>query len=483
MKVPFKKVGDNFSQEEYNAICYLLQKQNYQENIILDFKAWHGTYGAYVLQDPFECFIRTHDGYTINQYDKHISLVFDTQCVSADVYVTFNVLKQRKVKVDGIDVILYPDDMLDDENNYDKDMDLEWEEIRVKAKPFNDKFVIDLYPSQMGLNDGDFVSFVALCELDYGKPLINVKDGLGAEGAIICNSFVELRNAIVTSDVGSTVIVKLKGDRTYTFTEELTVDGNKTVIIYGGNTNHNAVLDGQDQYRLFSVKNNSTLELHNLTLYRGNGSKVNKTSDLHKTAGAIYMISQYGNTGEEWILEAPTVICDECTFKDCHANMGGAIYNLRGKLICTDCTFDNCDATAPENPEGAFGGAITNQSVKLYNDHTNQIYIDPSPVIYRPSARKTDIYLNISHGQNLLFFKSNDFVLPPMKCYVGNTLFNVTLQKNSQWEYGFSLPVQLRAGMTMYLFAENFPSLPNLCTRVLTVYEENNNLYLRVVDD
>lgn len=483
MKVQFKDVGATLSTNDYNAICYLLQQEEYKEVIVLDTTAWHGGYGIYKVQDLEGTIARTHDGFRVTNKNNHFSIIIKNDYTTADLYVTLNVMRQKTVVINGQSVVLYPDDRID--NTFDENLRLEFKELRLKAVPYHDDlFVIDIYPVQHDLKVGDFISKIALFELDYSKPLINVSDGGYVEGSVICYDFEQLKSVIKNSASDEDITVKLKGDTTYTVDEELTIGGKRKVTIYGGNAGHNSVLDGQKLYRLFTVRDEAYLELHNLDLVNGNGSKINKNTDQHKTGGAIYMISQYGNTGDNWVLLAPTVRVYDCNFINCQANMGGAIYNLRGKLSCVDCNFTNCDAIAPENPSGAFGGAIVNQSIRLYNDSTNQIYIDPSDVVINQDGVLSLLYLNIHHTQNLQFFKDDSFSLPDtMKLYCNGTIKTCYVTKISQFQYNVRVSLVLHDGDSIYLYAPNFSPLPNLCTRVLKIVKNSDYTYTARVED
>lgn len=481
MKVPFKKVGDTLSTEDYNAICYLLQQQEYKEVIVLDTTAWHGSYGVYKVQDLESTIARTHDGFRVTNKDNHFSIIIKNEFSTADFYVTLNVMNPKSVKIGGKDIMLYPDDRID--NGFDESLQLKFTELRLKAKHYKDDlYVIDLYPSQNGLSVGTFISKIALFEMDYSKPLINVSDGRLVEDAIICYDFDQLVSIIENAPSNKRTVIQLKGDTTYTFTKEITIDDNKIIYIYGGNTGHPAVLDGQKKYRLFTIKDKSILRIENIDLINGNGSKINKNTDQHKTSGAIYMISQYGNTGDTWTLLAPTVLCFNCRFIDCQANMGGAIYNLRGRLVCEDCEFTNCDAIAPENPSGAYGGAIVNQSVRVYHDNSNQIYLDDSPYSLETGGI-TSINLNINHSQNLNFFTDGSFALPDMYCCYNGMIRSCEFIREGQFDYTVMLPFHLARNDKIYFFANGFRDLRNLCTRLLVAtVDDNNNTILRVVE-
>ena len=490
MKFPFKKVGDTFSVDEYNAMCYLLSKQKYEEDILLELKAKHYVYGVYKLSDPKNILVTKNGGFIIRKDNLPFTITFAHQNPSANFYIELKFAKQKEVTQNGITTILYPYDIIDqlDDTLPDSAYDISYETVTIKLdRVDSNTSKIEIVPADYGINTGDYISYNAKAIMKYDEPVINFEDGRAVDTEqIICNDFNDMQRAIISAPEGSAVHLRLHGATTYSFTDKLNIDFKKKVYIEGGNVSSNSysILDGHDTYRLFQVNPDSLLSIKNCKLYRGNANVVHGNSDINKTGGAINMGSKYENEGDMDGLHVSYVNVDTCIFENCKAERGGAIYNMRGKLNVDNCQFINCRATSDTNQAGAFGGAILNQSINLYNGSSNQIVIDKSKYYYNQNNNTSYILFNVKTTQNINYFINNDFTLNNYILNYNNNKYNCISNKlnNNQYLYNIELPIKIPVGKTFYFTFQSFNQQPSLCTRLLKVTgNQNTQLYVEMV--
>ena len=489
MKFPFKKVGDTFSVDEYNAMCYLLCKQDYEEDIILEQKAKHYQYGVYKLSDSKFGLIAKDGGFLIRNPHTTIVITFAHQNPSADFYVELKVAKQKIIHDKGEDIIDYPYDIKDilDDTIPDENYNIDYETIKLKAVQ-EDKYTSKVYfvPVDHGLLADDFLSNESHMIMDYKAPHINFEDGREVDcEQIICDDYWDIQRAIISAPESSVVNLRLRGGKTYTFEDKIFIDFNKKVYIEGGNvsSNSHSILDGQDLYKMFHVKPDAFLSVRNCKFVNGNATVVHGNSDVNKTGGAISMNSGYYNMGDVNGLHYAFVELGNCIFENCKAERGGAIYNHMGKLDIDKCQFINCKATNPDNVQGAYGGAVACTSVSLYNGASNQIAIDRSKYFYN-NNNTSYILLSIKETQNINYFTNIDFTLNDMILHKDNNTFNLSATKDNdnQYKYNIQIPTKLNVDDQFYITFKNFEAQPSLSTRLLKVTgNKNTQMYVEMV--
>lgn len=489
MKFPFKKVGDSFSVDEYNAMCYLLTKQEYKENIFLENKAKAYKYGAYHLVDINSSIVQKNNGFIIRKPTLPIQIKLGHKSPSADFYIELNIFKQKQVTdSNGITSTIYPYDLIENLDDFDQDTipkDITYEKIKLKAdKIDNSSSILSFIPSNYGLKVGDYFSAKAQISMEYNEPEINIEDGRAVDtNQIICNNFNDIKKAIGYCEEGSSVFLRLKGDTTYTFTDKIVIDGKRHIYIEGGNyeEGYHSILDGENIHRLFLVMPDSLLSVTGCKFYRGNANIVHKDSDLNKAGGAIEMRARYENIGYTNGLHVAFVDVNNCIFDSCTAERGGAIYNFRGKLNVNNCDFINCKATSTTNPQGAFGGAIHTTSIPVYNGSSNQIAVNKSTYDYIRQPLSV-LNLEIRQTQNVNYFTDGNFVLPELQVVYNNQIYDTTVvSRTDQYHYGIRLPISIPVGSKFYLKAKNFSTQPSLCTRLLQVTKTGTQMYVEMV--
>jgi hypothetical protein len=207
----------------------------------------------------------------------------------------------------------------------------------------------------------------------------------------------------------------------------------------------------------------------------GNGSTTYSYIDSPKRGGSILMNSNFINSEEGYKFNPSFVTIENCKFSNCHANRGGAICNIKGKLSCNNVDFENCVATKEGDTTPCWGGAILNESVTMYHDSSNQLYVDKSTTTFNDGI--TIIDLKVGQTQNLKNFINSDYVIPTLTCIQGNNKYQVSSVKTSQFNYLLTVQGTLDKTKPFYLKCSDF------ITRNLKIISENSNYYTIVVPD
>lgn len=487
MKFPFKKVGDTLSVDEYNALCYLLSKQDYSEDIVLEFRAKHYKYGVYKLTDSTYSLITKDNGFIIRKANNPIKITFAHQNPNANFYIELKVARQKEITENGITTTLYPYDVIDtiEDNVMDSKYEITYETIKLKAEP-QDTYtdVVTFNPQEYQLLPNDFISSDARMIMAYDEPILNYTDGRELDpNQILCEDFNDIQRAIISTPPNSVVNLRLKGSEAYDFPNHLNIDNGKKIFIEGGNpySNSRSELTTQGTNRMFIVHPNSTLSVKNCQFTNGNATHY----PVYRTGGAITMSSSYENLGEYNGLNVPFVYLDTCKFLNCTAERGGAIYNHMGRLDINNCEFNHCIATSNTNPQGAFGGAIMTTSVPVYNGASNQLSIDKSKYEYGiEGIYYSRIHLKISPTQNLNYFTDSEFTINQIAVIYDTYRITAGVQKigDDQYSYILRLPTFLKVGDTFYLIIKGLEDQPSLCSRLLKVTgNRDTQMYVEMV--
>lgn len=473
MKLFYKKVGDTFSLDEYNAMCYLLSLQKYTENIEITTDTYTGEYGEYQLVNSNEALRENTTGYVVSKKDKTFKILLNPYIPNANFSITFNVYKNNtNVNNNNITSTIHSNELYDSINeNAIEEKQTTNVEVQLTGN------TLSLKPSDLKLENGDWISRNITINAEYSEPIINWEDGeANTEEQIICETFDDLEQAISTTPENGFVSIRLKGNKEYIFTKEIIIE-NKSVSIVGGNNTSGAysILNAQDLYRHFYVGAGSTLTLRSCLLKNGNGSIVYDYHDAPKRGGSIFMNSNFITTSNGYTFNPSIVTIENCKFRDCHANRGGAICNVKGKLSCNNVMFDNCVATKEGDKTACFGGAILNESVTMYHDSSNQLYIDKSTTTYNENT--TIIDLKVSKTQNLRNFIDSQYALPTLTCICGNNKYEVTSVKTSQFGYLLTVKGKINTGTPFYFVCKDFVS------RNLKITKEGTTYYTDVIPE
>lgn len=478
MKLFYKKVGDTFTLDEYNAMCYLLSLQTYSETFEFDDYSYSGEYGEYSIVDDDEVLVRNTTGYLINKKDKTFKISINPYIANANFTLVLEVYQLSTIVDEDIQFVLHSNELYDYFEEEEKNIieELKTKEVKI---PLKNK-ITKIKPEDLGLTNDDWISKNAKIIAEYSEPILNWTDGeANSDDQIICETFSELEQVIHTTPKNGYVNIKLKGRTVYEFNKEIIINENKKVHITGGNSYNgsHAILDGKDQFRHFYVEAGSSLTIRNCSMINGNGSVVNNYLDLPRRGGSILMNSNFINTVAGYSFNPSIVTLENCKFINCHANRGGAICNIRGKLSCNNVWFDNCVATKDGDKSPCWGGAILNESVTMYHDSSNQLYIDRSTVTYTDS-KNTIIDLKVSKTQNVRNFMNSKYKLPKMTCVVDGNKYEATSVKTSQFNYILTIKdIKIVPDTKFYLICNDF------ITRNLIVKKEGDVYYAIVAPE
>ena len=332
----------------------------------------------------------------------------------------------------------------------------------------------------------------------------------------ITNTTNAIHNAVLYAHSGDTINLAPGNYKEYNITlnKNLTISGPKT------NSNPTAVIDAQNNDRIFVVNENLKISLNYLLIENGNsdnGGGINSNGNLtiYKCkfqnnnavyGGAInYIPNSYVNTlnltnctfinnmassAGGAIYNCMISIITNCTFLNNTASCGGAIYNF-GYLNATQSTFQYNTANCYD-PMFCRGGAVSASNGATYinfcriienNPNTSQIYsaafVDPTII--------TDLNLNW-WGSNdnpsnkfesplavtWLVFTINK--TPNIIPYGGSTSIKASLQYDNLNNYHDPKIVHIPDGETVYFtgdgsFNQLIPTLVN--GSITTVFTPN----------
>lgn len=479
LQLNYKKNGDMFSLDEFNALCYLLMQQDWVETQYLTLGENKGEFGVYTIKDNDNVLTELKEYFVINRVDKSFYIYIKQDAFTSKYSFVFDVYNSEisnYITEDG-ESVSESRSPIDFEDNFTDDEEID---LKLKTVTFNDFEVVDnttfrvkVRPSSFGLKTGDYIKKECKIHVSYDDE-INWEDGRAVEPEwIICETFEEMKNAINTTPSRGVTKLRLLGGDTYSFDGEIIIDNQKTIIIEGGNiySDNRSILDAQSNSKHFSIKPDSHLEITNCKLINGDGTDVNITDDLDLAGGSIEMYGRYALEDDSYELHYATCKLMGCVFENCVAIRGGAIYNDCGQLTIKNTDFINCDAE--------IGGALHTNSVKFYHDRSNQVYVDESPITLGNGVSR--ITLNLNHQQNLQYIKDNNFDLSEHITGVynktGTKLFNCSLEKVNNYQYDVTISGNLTAG-TFYLAGNSW-----ICTRTLKRYTKNGNSYVGVETD
>lgn len=480
MKFHFKKVGDTFNLDEYNAMCYLLSKQIYDAEINLTSGENETPYGTFTLTDNEEMnIVDKGDGFMVRNNEAIVYIEIDP-VLEGDYSLTVTSLKQGFMYSDGTSIKINPQDILDEDIQIENDV-VEETQHTIKMETTTDG--IKRYPlnlKQMGLEYGDWIKQKMRISITYKEPIIDIINGRSCTDEYIhCDTFKEIQQAISYAPENSTVKIRLKGNKTYNFPKQINIV-KKHIIIEGGNyaEGYHSILDANRECRHFSVQPNASLHLIGCKLINGNSKASNITESKHARGGSIYIGKHLDDNVSVLELEAGQLTVENCIFENCTADRGGAIYNNCGKLVCNNVTFKDCTAEIEgADCEGCWGGAIMNESKAIYKQNTSQFRVKKESCV--KFSDSTVIYLSLEEQQNLTCFSNTSYSLGTLKCIINGTNYTTTTDKyynDNPYYYVVTVPYAIPYNTPFY-----FVNTDNTSTRLLKLVKEGNLDYVTMV--
>ena len=192
--------------------------------------------------------------------------------------------------------------------------------------------------------------FTSLSASLNGPPpsiVVNTNSDNAIANDTLCTLREAITNANMDTDTTSGDCNAGAGNDTITFVTSYTIILSDnlpsiTSTITISSANHNIALDGANNYRVFRVQNDGSLDLSNLTIQNGWGN-----------------YQGIGNIGGGLLNYSGTVTITNVTFNQNRVDdiepKGGAIYNSSGQIYIDSSTFS-------ENEASDGGGAIFNQN-------------------------------------------------------------------------------------------------------------------------
>ena len=463
MRIPYKRVGDTFSLDEYNALVYLITHEGlFTETIPLEFgKTYNGMLADYQFRDPNGVLVEDKDGYTIKKLKKddgtdncffldvNHKRFKDTFSVMFDVYRNNHTLQEVTEGEDSgsyIDVNASKKEFLDvypttndiytvtppmiqplqlnpTVNQTEVDNDNSTPRLRnqkFSSEQVNETYsVIKIVPAEYYKNN-DWISRNVTIKLSF--PLnVNYEDGESTESKyIICKTMSDIKRAIETTPTNGTTYLRLEG-KTYKWDKEIVLTDEHIEII-GGNidltTDNNkpfTILDAESNNRFFSVREEATLVCKNINFKNGSAYGTNNTYTSAQRGGAIHIANSTYYTNGNISYHKPQAIFYNCWFTNNLARYGGALFNGRGKLVCENCFFRGNKAKTvydealdgniePEYRQWNWGGAIRSETITgtYHSEQSDRMYLKFSTITKEGQWYYFNINFSKSQNSNIL---------------------------------------------------------------------------------
>lgn len=505
MKLQYKKVGDTFTQEEYNAICYLLTTDSWTETVPLKIgEKYYGKYATYELKDPNQILGETREGYAIVKNIKNatleqrqLKLVIFHDNMHSTFKATFKTSTRLEVLHAGQPDTPVLTDTYASKNDFVDDMERDSNVYQEKETPIEINTtelgtiestdlsdittVVYLDPAQFDMQKGDYLYGQADITIAYDKPILNATDGaVNYEDEIICEDYKTLKEVILSAPEESTTKIRLLG-KEYKFENQIHIR-NKNIVIRGGKVTVGykpyTVLDAQGLARHFIVGSKSSLDISYCRLINGDVYGEEGRKVLHNYGGSIHVSSGVELKNEAFHINMGKLRVNYCWFEHNRAEQGGAICNYNGNTQIKNTKFlankvmseDRSTSTNTYHyTTSNFGGAILNLSHygKYHNDPSDRIKVD-----YAKYMSNTQLKIYFDKLQNSLILSR----VPPTKDnirvynYTDKTFINISsLSIEAQTtipEYGDVLtlnytPSQSLLNKNLYIIFDGNSAIPS----------------------
>ena len=369
MRLKPKRLGDEFTLDEYNACQYLLYKVPFAESIRLQgADAYTGKFATYLLDES------RNTSVGIDKYDT-FEILKDLTHNTQYIYITLSNLINQNLQYTATMYYQTPEviTVVDQTNEQysvnpqdakdvkmvtqvaSEDVRRDYQSITVQCTQEGNTLKIPLYiegedGTKQGISTENTI-FSRLIDFTLtlsDKPYIDVNNGKANQiDEILLDNVQEFQKIVpYTPQDNVKIIYRLDSNYDYKLTKTFTIQENMNVEIRGG-TNKKSKIIGTNTGRLFIIKPGGTLTLQNIHCY---DATANNTSYAKGCGGAILI-----ETNEE---SYGTLTCNDSLFEKCTAELGGAIYSPNAKLALERCTFQNCSVQGD-------GGAVFYQAKRV----------------------------------------------------------------------------------------------------------------------
>lgn len=368
MRLKPKRLGDEFTLDEYNACQYLLYKVSFSESIRLQgADAYTGKFATYLLDESKNTSI------SIDKYDT-FEVLKDLTSSTQYIYITLSNLINQNIQYTATlyyqtpelvtvvgptidEYYINPQDAKDVKmvtQVASEDVRRDYQKITVQCTREGNTLKIPLYTETNGTKAGIYQENTIFSRLiDFtlnldNKPYIDINNGKANQiDEILLDNVTEFQKIVPYTPTDNVkIIYRLDSNYDYTLTKTFTIEENMNVEIRGG-TNKKSKIIGTNSGRLFIIKPGGTLTLQNIHCYN---ATANNTSYVRGCGGAILIEADDEGYG--------TLSATYSVFEKCTAELGGAIYSPRAKAELERCTFTNCSVNGD-------GGAVFYQAKRI----------------------------------------------------------------------------------------------------------------------
>lgn len=433
----YKKVGDDFTLDECNALVYLLSKNSSSRTVFELDGETSGSVDDLELKITSDNIIFTNGHFL---YDSkmggditfEISSDWDTEYRVVLFYSKTTAFTSEGIWNDEtipVTVYINPSEEFSDYHSAirDKNARCSVEATSIytwtEEKDYNKRKC--KWTPPINSTDDDVILFdYMIVYRDFTSPMINAEDGYANQpDEFLCSNFGEIRDVINLSPPGSNIKIRLKGRSVVRWDEEIRISDEKTVTIIGGNeyTYGYTYFHGHNKTRFFYVEPDATLNLKMISFSKGNAYG---GSDSFHNGGAIYVTSEYLNNAGQIDVHVGRVNLYMCFFYKCVANRGGGIYNNGGLVDMEKCVFHDCLAVSEEtasltshkerlasidyNGTTHVGGAIFNSKLPdIYDINYNELIIDTLTLNKTEKGLTFDLMFNVKQNEACLDILNN----------------------------------------------------------------------------
>lgn len=366
MRFKPKQLGQAYTLDDYNATLYLLQQDKWMENNVkLSNSYTVGSFGMYTFQDPHGLLLYHDEDFVITtnreKYDEIIFEILNPLIPSATYNIKFKYRLPTSVTtnygtietggVNSCEII--------GSESYNEKAEIDKEDtsniITMSSNIHEGKYKCKL-PSFMVPGTKIFsdiqieVNIHPQPEIDPWNGKANEPDEILVYPDKVVNEDTvmytwDTLHSLITNTPpnGKKHIYRIMGNgHDIYLLNEIQLENGQNIEIRGG-TNDKTIIDGTNCGRAFYVSAGAKLTLDHVQIQNciNNAQKVNegKITIGRNLGGAIHVAYN-----EKWGSKPSWGICNVlyCTFKECSASHGGAIYSAHARLYVQNSLFLRC---------------------------------------------------------------------------------------------------------------------------------------------
>ena len=370
MRLKPKKIGEDLTLDEYNALQYLLYQITLKDTIMLKtYENYKGKYAEYKLTKNDQLHpndknddIRINKDVTNN--DKIQIQIKNTKFTTLNInkYITAEATLYYKPPnteptEDDTDYDYQPTDYKDlkqwsnDESHPVKTLE-DYNTIKLPATISGNIIQIPLIHNGTPLPKTTLINKQIIIEYKFNeKPRIDIDNGIAPNlNEILLDTPQELQRMVkfAPNDGETITYIRLNSQNQYKLTDTITIKNGQHIQILGG-TITKATIDGTDAKRSFIVKPGATLDLERLNLINNDATQ----TPYEKGLGGAVLVEYDKSTNKYGKL-----IMNSCSATNNKARSGGVVFAQHACVTLNNSTFKNNTATME-------GGAVTYKALAV----------------------------------------------------------------------------------------------------------------------